>query len=151
MPVQGNTFRQTETEYQMKHPTSISFAFLLAFTGAPAWAQPTGAASAPTVVPSQASAETARMDAQMRAMKEMHDKMSAPGTHGPRNSLITEHSRTMQESMNMLNDMFPGGMGSVGGTQGDPATRQQMMEKRMQMMQSMMQMIMDHVPAKAAK
>jgi hypothetical protein len=83
------------------------------------------------------------MDAHMKAMREMHDKMMRAKTPEERNALMAEHRKLMQEGMAMM-----GGMGPMGG---DMATRQKMMEKRMEMMQSMMPMMMDCMTQAPAK
>ena len=124
---------------------------------------PPGAASA---APAPAD-RMATMDAHMKAMREMHEKMSRARTPEERNALMAEHMKLMQEGMGMMGGMGPGpmaGMGGAGmgsmramGPMGaasapmDMATRQQMMEKRMEMMQSMMQMMMDRMGAPPAK
>ncbi|MEO8388234.1 hypothetical protein [Polaromonas sp.] len=80
----------------------------------------------------------ARMDEHMSAMRAMHDRMASAKTPEERTALMAEHHRLMQGGMSM--------MGNMQGPGGDPAARQQMMEKRMEMMQSMMQMMMDRLP-----
>lgn len=97
----------------------------------------------------------ARMDEHMKAMRVMHDRMARAKTPEERNALMAEHHKLMQEGMGMMGGMGPGGMGGMMGNMqgpgGDPAARQQMMEKRMEMMQSMMQMMMDRLPPVPAK
>lgn len=112
-------------------------------------------ASAPA--PGQAM-PMARMDEHMKAMRSMHDRMTRAKTPEERNALMAEHHKLMQDGMGMMGGMGPGGMGGMGGMMGnmqgsggDPAARQQMMEKRMEMMQSMMQMMMDRLPPVPAK
>jgi hypothetical protein len=85
----------------------------------------------------------AMMDAHMKAMREMHDKMSSARTPDARQALMAEHMKLMHEGMGMMGGM---GMGAMKGPADMPA-RQQMMEKRMEMMHSMMQMMMDRMPA----
>ena len=105
-----------------------------------------------------------KMDAQMKKMREMHEKMAAAKTPDERNKLMAEHMKTMQDGMQMMGGMGTGGMGGMAGggmggagmggnsgTPGDMAARQQMMEKHMEMMQSMMQMMMDRMPAAPAR
>ena len=97
----------------------------------------------------------AMMDAHMKAMREMHDRMSRAGTPQERQALMGEHMTLMQEGMALMGGTGPGRMGAIGmgrmgpaGTASGPmdmAARQQMMEKRMEMMQSMMQMMMDRM------
>ena len=117
---------------------------------------PADAASA--AVP--AADRMAGMDAHMKAMQAMHDKMAAARTPEERQALMAEHMKLMQEGMAMMGGMGPGmGMGAMSGGKGKPGgamspqMRQQMVEKRMDMMQSMMQMMMDRMqaPAPASK
>jgi hypothetical protein len=93
----------------------------------------------------------AMMDAHMKTMREMHEKMSRAATPQERQALMADHMKAMQQGMAMM-----GGMGGMGGMRAmgpmgaasapmDPATRHQMLEKRMEMMQSMMQMMMDRM------
>jgi hypothetical protein len=108
-----------------------------------------GMASPPTAMAERMS----KMDAHMKAMREMHDKMARARTPEERNALMPEHMKLMQEGMAMMGGMGPGGtrgMGGLGAMSGDMAGHQQMMEKRMEMMQSMMQMMMDRMPATPA-
>ena len=144
----------------MKLLSSTALALALTTAGASAWAakhteqaghHPAGAASAPAgkTMPGMSSADTARMDTQMKAMRQMHDKMAAAKTPEERNALMAEHMKTMQDGMKMMNGMAPGGMGGMGGMKGEMGARHQSMEKRMEMMQSMMQMMMDRMPAAA--
>ena len=143
----------------MKLAHSLPLALVIATIGAPTWAaqddqhqahHPAGAASAspPKAMAGKARPELARMDAQMKAMRELHDKMMAAKTPEARNALMAEHMKTMQDGMTMMSGMFPGGM---GGMKGDMAAHHQMMEKRMEMMQAMMQMMMDRLPDAPAK
>ena len=106
--------------------------------------------------------DMSKMDAQMKKMRDMHEKMAAAKTPEDRNKLMAEHMKTMQDGMQMMGGMSSPGMGGSGsgmgdmkgmpgmgansGTPGDMAARQQMMEKHMEMMQSMMQMMMDRMP-----
>ena len=132
----------------MTHARSLPFALALAIAASAAIAaqddqhqahHPAGAASAPAskARPGKAKPDMAGMDAQMKAMKDGHDKMMAAKTPEERNALMAEHMKTMQDGMSMMNGM-PGG--DMGGMKGEAASRQQMMDKRMDMMQSMMQM-----------
>lgn len=84
---------------------------------------PAPAASAPgaKAVPGKPAADMARMDTQMKAMAQMHEKMQAATTPAERNALMAEHMKSMQEGMTMINGMSSGGMGNM-------AMRQQMME-----------------------
>ena len=91
----------------------------------------------------------AMMDAQMKTMQGMHDKMMAAKTPEERSKLMAEHMQTMQDSMKMMGDMK--GMQGMQGMTGRMGARHQLMEKRMDMMQTMMQMMMDHMHAMPAK
>ena len=104
---------------------------------------PMGTASASSMA---APDQMARMDAQMKTMRNMHEKMMNAKTPEERNKLMAEHMKAMQDGMAMM-----GGMKGMQGMTGDMGARQQMMEKRMDMMQSMMQMMMDRLPAEPAK
>ncbi len=150
--------------------SSLALALALAATGAQAWAanhekhdahHPAGAASAPTTkaMPGKPNPAMARMDTQMKAMGEMHDKMMAAKTPEERNALMAEHMKTMQDGMAMMKGMSSGGMTGMTGMQGGmgmkkggaSAMSNEMMEKRMDMMQSMMQMMMDRQTALPTK
>ena len=118
-----------------------------------------GVAGNPSVT-GNPSDRMAMMDAHMKAMRDMHDKIMRARTPEERNALMAEHMKLMQEGLAMMDGMGSGGMGGMmemGGMQGgattpaDMAARQQMMEKRMEMMQSMMQMMMDGLPPAPAK
>ena len=127
---------------------SLSLALAISTMGAPAWAadaddhqahHPAGAASAPATkaMPGKARTDTARMNSQVMAMQDMHDKMMAATTPAERDALTAEHMKIMQDSMTMM--------------KGDMAARHQTMEARMEMMQATMQMMMDRLPAAPAK
>ena len=98
-------------------------------------------------MPGKAIANMTRMDAQMKTMAAMHDRMMAAKTPEQRNALMPEHMKAMQDGMAMMNGMSPEGM---GGMKGDMAAHHQTMEKRMEMMQATMQMMMDRLPAAPA-
>jgi len=143
----------------MKLISSLVFAFATSLTGAQTWAashdqhnahHPAGSASASKTkaMTGKSKPAMAQMDTQMKAMREMHDKMMAAKTPEERNALMAEHMKTMQDGMAMMNGMSSGGMGSM---QGDMSMRHQTMEKRMEMMQTMMQMMMDRLPATPSK
>ena len=146
----------------MKLAHSLSLALAISTMGTPSWAadaddhrahHPAGTASAPATkaMPGRARPDMARMDSQMKAMHEMHDKMMATKTPAERDALTVEHMKIMQDSMTMMNGMSPGGMAGMSGTKGDMAARHQTMETRMEMMQATMQMMMDRLPAAPAK
>ena len=143
----------------MKLAHSLSLALAISTMGTPSWAadaddhqahHPAGAASAPAskAMPGKARPDMARMDSQMKAMHEMHDKMMATKTPAERDALTVEHMKIMQDSMTMMNGMSPGDM---GGMKGEMAARHQAMEAHMEMMQATMQMMMDRLPAAPAK
>ena len=143
----------------MKLAHSLSLALVISAFGAPGWAadadqhlahHPVGAASAPATkaTPGKSRPDMARMNTQMKAMHEMHDKMMASKTPTERDALTAEHMKIMQDGMTMMNGMSPGGM---SGMKGDMAARHQTMEARMDMMQATMQMMMDRLPTAPAK
>lgn len=47
------------------------------------------------------------MEAQMKTMREMHDKMLAANTPEERNALMAEHMKIMQNGMSVMGDMAP--------------------------------------------
>ena len=107
-----------------------------------------------------ADAGMARMDPQMKAMREMHEKMMAAKTPEARNALMAEHMKVMQDSMAMMSGTGPGGMGGMAGMGdmkgmgpmgADMAAHHKMMEKHMQMMHAMMQMMTDRMAAMPGK
>ena len=123
-----------------------STSLLAACSTAPA--MPMGNASAASMgTPDQ----MAKMDMQMKAMREMHEKMMNARTPDERNKLRAEHMKTMQDGMARMGSMSGAGMGDMKSMQGNMGAQQQMMEKRMEMMQSMMQMMMDRLPPAPAK
>ena len=141
----------------MKLAHSLLLALALAAVGASTWAAqhdqqqghyPAGAASAPASnsMSGKFRPDLARMDTQMKAMRQMHDQMMAAKTPEERNALMAEHMKTMQEGMTMMDGTSPGGR---AGMKGDMAAHHQTMEKRMEMMQTMMQMMMDRLPPSA--
>ena len=95
-----------------------------------------------------------KMDAQMNAMRDMHEKMMNAKTPEERSKLMAEHTKTMKEGMEMMSGMPSAGRDDMKGMQGMASSmgeRQQMMEKRMEMMQAMMKMMMDRMQAMPAK
>ena len=96
-----------------------------------------------------AAGRMAMMDAHMKKMREMHEKVTRATTSHERQALMAEHMKLMHEGMAMMGGM--GGMRSMGAASApmDMSTRHQMMEKRMEMMQSMMQMMLDRLGAPA--
>ncbi|GJI87208.1 hypothetical protein RugamoR1_03710 [Rugamonas sp. R1(2021)] len=95
------------------------------------------AASAPANTP----VDTAKMDAQMRAMRDMHEKMMSAKTPEERKALMAEHMKAMREGMSMMDGMT--GAGSARAKTMSP----QAMQKQMDMMKMMMQMMMDRMDA----
>lgn len=95
-----------------------------------------------------------RMDAHMKAMREMHEKVARARTPEERQALMDEHRKLMREGMAMMDGMKGMGMGAGGGMGGGMkgmGDRHQMMEKRMEMMHSMMQMMMDRMEMPAPR
>ncbi len=112
---------------------------------------PMGAASAHTMATPE---QMTRMDAHMKTMQGMHEKMMNAKTPQERSKLMAEHMKAMQDGMAMMDGMSGAGMGGMkgmAGMTGDMGARQQMMEKRMEMMQAMMKMMMDRMPAAPAQ
>ena len=101
--------------------------------------------------------DMSKMDAQMKKMRDMHEKMMAAKTAEERNKLMAEHMKTMQDGMKMMEGMGGAGMSGMDGMKGgqgaagDMTGHHQMMDKRMAMMESMMQMMMDRMPTAPAK
>lgn len=85
-------------------------------TQAPATA-PAAAASPVAATPGYAGtlAGDERFQAQMKRMREQHEKMMAARTPGERQKLMAENRRLMQEGMDLMREMKPGrGMGMMG-------------------------------------
>lgn len=99
---------------------------------------PPGAATASAAVPAPG-----QMDAMMKSMQEMHDRMKAAKTPDERAVLMKDHMKLMHDGMAMMGRMR-GGMGGRG-----MAMSPEMMGKRMDMMEMMMQMMMDREALKA--
>ena len=123
--------------------------------GMPMGAAPAGSMATPD--------HMAKMDAHMKTMQAMHEKMMNAKTPEERSQLMAEHMKTMQDGMAMMEGMSGAGMGGMKGMggmgdmkgmhgmAGDMGARHQMMEKRMEMMQTMMKMMMDRMPAAPVK
>ncbi|UUZ76087.1 hypothetical protein LP414_32565 [Polaromonas sp. P1(28)-13] len=128
---------QTAAEHTQHHPNTVVVG------------QASTKQAAPPARPGSVD-QMAAMDSQMKAMREMHEKMVNAKTSEERNALMAEHMKAMQEGMAMMNMMGGPGMGGkpMPGTMNE---RQRMMEKRMDMMQSMMQMMMDRLPTPVTK
>ncbi|HEX5364067.1 MAG TPA: hypothetical protein VFW59_07340 [Gallionella sp.] len=114
-------------------------------------AMPMGAASANSMATPD---QMARMDAQMKTMQGMHEKMMNAKTPAERSKMMAEHRKAMQDGMEMMSSMSSAGMGDMKGMQGmsgDMGAHHQMMAKRMEMMQTMMKMMMDQMPPAPGK
>lgn len=119
-----------DSQHQGHHPTEAG--------------TPAAKNAAPVPTAARPGQDMPDMDAQMKAMREMHEKMMAAKTPEQRKAMMAEHMKLMQGSMKMMSDMSPSGTGAMKCDMGE---HQQKMEKRMEMMQSMMQMMMDRMPA----
>jgi hypothetical protein len=93
--------------------------------------------------PKAMSTQMGAMDAQMKAMREAHEKMMAAKSPDERNALMAEHMKRMQDGMSMMNGM----MGSKSSN--SKSMSPQMMQKQMEMMQIMMQMMRDRMEVQA--
>lgn len=96
------------------------------------------------------SEQMTKMDEQIKAMQEMHNKMTNAKTLEERNALMDEHMKTMRKSMAVMNGMMGGMMGTqLSGRQSmSPSMMQheiETMQKQMQMMRMTMQMMMDRM------
>ena len=86
-----------------------------------------------------------KMDEQMKAMQEIHQKMINAKTPEERSAIMAENMKAMQSGMSM---MRVAGMMGMPMKDGMPMMegmhmQHQMMQKRMEMMTNMMQMMMD--------
>ncbi|WP_286758460.1 hypothetical protein [Ralstonia sp. RL] len=104
---------------------------------------PQNKAAKQSTAPKATAEQMGKMDAQMNAMRDMHEKMMAAKTPEERNALMAEHMKTMQDSMSMMNGMMSGKSSS------SQPPSPQMMQKQMEMMQMMMQMMMDRMGSPA--
>lgn len=97
--------------------------------------------------------EAAKVDQQMKAMQDMHQKMQSAKTPAERGALMKEHMQAMQDGMAMMGQMGGRPMQDSGkpSTPGTLHMEKDMMQRRMDMMEMMMQMMMDresaHAPA----
>ncbi|WP_246867445.1 MULTISPECIES: hypothetical protein [unclassified Diaphorobacter] len=109
--------------------------------------QAAAAAPSPGMTPYPPNAETMQnMDAQMQAMRDMHQKMIEAKTPEARQALMDEHMKTMQGGMQMIGMMRGQMAEGAPASMPDMQRHNQWMEKRMDMMESMMQMMMDRMP-----
>jgi hypothetical protein len=144
----------------MKPISSFALALAIAATATHAWAtnddqrsarQPAGTASAPAAKPLSGQSRTAAMEgmeAHMKTMHEMHEKLMAAKTPEERYALMPQHLKTMQDGMAMMKEMS-----SSGGRhflKGNP-TSIMLMDKRMEMIEAMMEMMMDRVAPAPSK
>ena len=141
---------------------ALSAAFLITLPiGASAATPPKAEDHAAHHPEASASAPTAAVNAPMKAMHDMRDKMMNAKTPEERQALMAEHMKVMQDSMQTLKGMggMSGmdGMGSISGKDPGKAMplemekHRQLMEQRMDMMQMMMEMMMQRAEAPASK
>ena len=117
------------------------------------------AGASPTAAETPRAPTTEGMDAQLKSMQAMHERMVAAKTPAQRKALMAEHMQTMREGMGMMQKMGQsggmGGMSGMGAPKGGKAMAcdmhesHRMMGMRMEMMESMMQMMMDRMPEPA--
>jgi len=82
------------------------------------------------------------MDAQIKSMQEMHEKMVAAKTPEERQALMADHMKVMQDGMAVM-----GGMHGPDGRAGMPMNADET-GKRLDMMEMMMQMMLDREAAR---
>jgi len=96
-----------------------------------------------------AKAQMARMHAQMKTMRALHDKMVHAATPDARQKLMEEQHEAIQEGMRMIGQMMGAmsGGGPVGPKAGtpDPEGPIQMMQLGIDMMALMTQIMMDQL------
>jgi len=103
-------------------------------------------AKSPTKAQAAPSDQMMKMDAHMKAMQDMHDKMMKAKTPEERQKLIAEHMKTMRDGMSMMKDgMMRGASGKAAMSPQTMQQRMDMMQKQMEMMQTMMHMMMDRM------
>ena len=117
---------------------------LVACNTAPSMPMPMAMAATPGAAPPD---HLAHMDTQIKSMQAMHDKMMSAKTPEERSKLMSEHMKSMQDGMKMMEGMASPGMAGMQGMQGGMGAHHAMMEKRMAMMQTMMKMMMERMPA----
>lgn len=96
--------------------------------------------------PASAAPAPGQMDAMMKSMQEMHDKLQAAKSPEERAALMKEHMKLMHDGMAMMGRMR-GGKGGMG--MGSTPTSPDAMGRRMDMMEMMMQMMVDREALKA--
>lgn len=97
--------------------------------------------------PKEPASSLARMDTQLKAMQDMHAKMTNAKTRDELKALMAEHAKTMRDGISLMESMGTTGQDAQGSASYDIATRHQLMEKRMAMMEVMMQMMVDRMSA----
>ena len=101
--------------------------------------------SATAATPSSHSDMMKKMDSQIQAMKDMHQKMSTASTDTERQALMKDHMKLMREGMQMMRGHDQDATYCMAGGRASSKKHHQMMEKHKAMMQSMMQMMNDHM------
>lgn len=101
------------------------------------------ACNTPPPMPPGEMERMGKMDAQMRNMQAMHEKMMNAKTPDERTKLMADHMSAMQGGMEM--------MGEMPSVADDRDAHHKMMSMRMKMMQSMMTMMMDRMPPSPSK
>ena len=87
------------------------------------------------------------MDTQLKAMRDIHVRMTSAKTRDELKALMGEHAKAMQDGISMMESMGTLGQDAQSAEPYDLATRQQIMEKRMDMMEVAMQMMVDRISA----
>jgi hypothetical protein len=105
----------------------------------------TASAGSMTMAPGD-MAKMEKMEAQMKTMQAMHEKMMNAKSPAWRTALMAEHMTAMQGGMAMMDEMGGADMGDMPAMAGDMHSHHKMMAMRMKMMQSMMAMMMDRMP-----
>ena len=100
-------------------------------------------APAATHAPSAESPDLAAMDAHVKAMHEMHEKMMAAKSPAERKALMAEQEALMRKGMSMMRNPPASSAGDMGCDMGE---HHQHMAKHMEMMEAMMQMMLDRHP-----
>ena len=133
----GSATAESDADHAAHHPVAASAPAASASMGGKPF-KPKAATKSPAPTPAQ-------MDAQMQAMREMHEKMMSARTPEERQALMADHMKAMRDGMAMMGQMQPD---SAGADRGMPM-HHEAMGKRLDMMQMMMQMMMDRDPAAA--
>ena len=128
---------------------------LVACNTAPSMPMPIPMSMAMAATPGAAPPDhLAHMDTQIKSMQAMHDKMMSAKTPEERSKLMSEHMKSMQDGMKMMEGMASPGMSGMQGMQGmhgGMGAHHAMMEKRMAMMQTMMKMRIERLPDPSMK